>query len=174
MHFISIHAPPRGATRREAIRHYYRYFNSRPSARGDADARRKVLDKKNFNSRPSARGDAPRQKEVTYGQISIHAPPRGATILQAVTFHASPHFNSRPSARGDVLHLNLPRLPVLYFNSRPSARGDEMENITADKLIISIHAPPRGATLPNDSMSSLIGISIHAPPRGATKSEVRT
>ena len=35
--------------------------------------------------------------------------------------------------------------------------------------IISIHAPPRGATLSKDEARDLAFISIHAPPRGATK-----
>ncbi len=34
--------------------------------------------------------------------------------------------------------------------------------------IISIHAPPRGATLTSATVSTDRDISIHAPPRGAT------
>ena len=55
---ISIHAPPRGATTfRPTARASSTYFNSRPSARGDIAV---VVDKILFH-------------------ISIHAPPRGAT-----------------------------------------------------------------------------------------------
>ena len=32
------------------------------------------------------------------------------------------------------------------FNSRPSARGDEKIISALEKKVISIHAPPRGAT----------------------------
>ena len=57
-------------------------------------------------------------------KISIHAPPRGATL---------PPFH--PVSRGD------------YFNSRPSARGDRIRfKSTIFPSRISIHAPPRGAT----------------------------
>ena len=35
--------------------------------------------------------------------------------------------------------------------------------------IISIHAPPRGATLTSATVSTDRDISIHAPPRGATR-----
>ena len=80
---ISIHAPPRGATipfyefpRRES------YFNSRPSARGDLKTGFWISLYYNFNSRPSARGDD--VEYVNYWQImtiSIHAPPRGATSV---------------------------------------------------------------------------------------------
>ena len=80
----------------------------------------------------------------------------------------------------------------MYFNSRPSARGDKFEAHYHVTSVISIHAPPRGATTrhPNsavhppyfNSRPSARGdktrkqkkeeknvISIHAPPRGATK-----
>ena len=36
------------------------------------------------------------------------------------------------------------------------------------QALISIHAPPRGATEWQDSSDALSKISIHAPPRGAT------
>ena len=57
------------------------YFNSRPSARGDAQCGRYRFGCANyFNSRPSARGDElPPRDAVSVAHISIHAPPRGAT-----------------------------------------------------------------------------------------------
>ena len=76
--------------------------------------------------------------------ISIHAPPRGATCGRR-SKRAHLHFNSRPSARGDVgANGGIPTPLVFqftplregrqdapeqdeleyYFNSRPSARGD--------------------------------------------------
>ena len=54
---ISIHAPPRGATR---LNHEYPH-------------------PEDFNSRPSARGDEIAEKQDMSAGISIHAPPRGAT-----------------------------------------------------------------------------------------------
>ena len=79
----------------------------------------------------------------------------------------------------------------MYFNSRPSARGDLDWVLSSIKNIISIHAPPRGATCREDSFRGAVryfnsrpsargdpdpycyfcfrGISIHAPPRGATR-----
>ena len=55
--------------------------------------------------------------------ISIHAPPRGATMIATFASIRNAYFNSRPSARGDV--------QVDYFTFKED---------------ISIHAPPRGAT----------------------------
>ena len=143
-------------------------FNSRPSARGDQQIKRITIFQHYFNSRPSARGDTRNRRHCWQWQrfqftplregrraaaaqssaainISIHAPPRGATItcerrypISNISIHAPPrgatlygtqfeelhvHFNSRPSARGD--HCVSPFLTQpAYFNSRPSARGD--------------------------------------------------
>ena len=143
---ISIHAPPRGAT-----------------------------------SPPK-----PRRFDRT---ISIHAPPRGATKLLIYHHIRIAYFNSRPSARGDLLLLwklypfrEFQFTPLregrrinahslrhqLHFNSRPSARGDIMRLVKQGKNVISIHAPPRGATAHGMQANRHRGISIHAPPRGAT------
>ena len=145
---ISIHAPPRGATEPSAVavhRHLFQftplregrrnhplllftviYFNSRPSARGDARKSSALRRTKHFNSRPSARGDYTNNVRLPRLLISIHAPPRGATIPRLDGERSTGNFNSRPSARGDSQN-SLGKTPATpYFNSRPSARGDFM------------------------------------------------
>ena len=151
------------------VQHRAFHFNSRPSARGDAhslftkmhapqfqftplregrrDARGQRHVRRYFNSRPSARGDTPGTSALHRRPISIHAPPRGATmhgtqgeIARIISIHAPPRGATRRSA---LCRSNLPS----DFNSRPSARGD----LTHDwkrpwNQSISIHAPPRGAT----------------------------
>ena len=77
--------------------------------------------------------------------ISIHAPPRGATVCESC--------------------ISTP----IYFNSRPSARGDQNVKHQDQRMPISIHAPPRGATYLCECLCAEILISIHAPPRGATR-----
>ena len=77
--------------------------------------------------------------------ISIHAPPRGATSKIATWLQLNLHFNSRPSARGDKWRKTL-QLLRFNFNSRPSARGDAGRLPQKRLPAISIHAPPRGAT----------------------------
>ena len=53
-----------------------------------------------FNSRPSARGDARLvEKRIHEGQISIHAPPRGATAVPAPEGLA-PQFQFTPLREG--------------------------------------------------------------------------
>ncbi len=100
--------------------------------------------------------------------ISIHAPPRGATAEPAANVVRTFYFNSRPSARGDKMKGMRFSMPM-NFNSRPSARGDQgnVLGIICDR--ISIHAPPRGATRKSGGLESVYNISIHAPPRGATE-----
>ncbi len=188
--FISIHAPPRGAT-------YYNGFiwcESRISIhappRGATQAAHAVyLPKKDFNSRPSARGDFRQPLRDGKPNISIHAPPRGATST-GMSCRPAHNFNSRPSARGDRPFQDFFDL-FFDFNSRPSARGDVRRRASScsggvfqftplregrlDKLgyyqdaMISIHAPPRGATQPSADRLRHRAISIHAPPRGATR-----
>ena len=78
--------------------------------------------------------------------ISIPAPPRGATnagmlCLEVLTFQFTPLREGRRIAAGfAVRHF--------YFNSRPSARGDTWYRWKSSSVrpLISIHAPPRGAT----------------------------
>ena len=143
---ISIHAPPRGATRvGEAGRWHEWLFQFTPLREGRLRIIEFLAGLTYFNSRPSARGDRFDANVLTIlSLISIHAPPRGATAGKPQKWEQA-HFNSRPSARGDALLLRF---------------------ILA--LRISIHAPPRGATKHLKNFFAYYLISIHAPPRGAT------
>ena len=101
-------------------------------------------------------------------QISIHAPPRGATPLSRRTgrlkgkpFQFTPLREGRHYARviNQIAFISIhapprgatknrrhaPRVRD-NFNSRPSARGDRIGDHHAGQSLISIHAPPRGAT----------------------------
>ena len=144
---ISIHAPPRGATTGSAnLRSASCYFNSRPSARGDSS----------FGG--SGGG----------GVISIHAPPRGATADVVARRKQSQKFQFTPLREGRRHGFPSIRASA-NFNSRPSARGDAAWcSALGDNGLISIHAPPRGATIALLRSLTREIISIHAPPRGAT------
>ena len=100
-----------------------------------------------FQFTPLREGRPDCRPRLCVWNISIHAPPRGATWPPPGSQILSRHFNSRPSARGDGLR-----------------RG---EALALD--IISIHAPPRGATQRLLHCGRGYQISIHAPPRGATE-----
>ena len=101
------------------------YFNSRPSARGDADQREEDIAHEKFQFTPLREGrpdkttiavgesvfqftplregrQSRRPATLPWESISIHAPPRGATDGHPARFRRPVYFNSRPSARGDL------------------------------------------------------------------------
>ena len=124
----------------------FSYFNSRPSARGDLRGRGACAPCRQISIHAPPRGATamPASSYFT-GMISIHAPPRGATSRRPSSHRRDSDFNSRPSARGDELSAFF--VPEKrYFNSRPSARGDSACRLCRQSDSISIHAPPRGAT----------------------------
>ena len=144
--FISIHAPPRGATTAipyaDAPRYIFQFtplregrqivsafsqscllFQFTPLREGRPLLSLPRFPPRYFNSRPSARGDESHKRQENDTPISIHAPPRGAT----------------------------------------HGKGGD-----ATRHAISIHAPPRGATEGPTHWFKRELISIHAPPRGAT------
>ena len=144
MGVISIHAPPRGATRAGRPGRRPENFNSRPSARGDGFRRTSHCAGMNFNSRPSARGDQKLEGVALWIKISIHAPPRGATRSSKV-WRSGLRFQFTPLREGRRVSSCLSSSSV-NFNSRPSARGDTVFQRLRFQRHISIHAPPRGAT----------------------------
>ena len=111
-------------------------FNSRPSARGDkvsfAQPNKRefqftplregrlfpmtltevpIL----FQFTPLREGRLPRASRCAQAApISIHAPPRGATVARFFVCLRHPYFNSRPSARGDGGFLVQGRIHLLF------------------------------------------------------------
>ena len=80
--FISIHAPPRGATSALRSSAQSSYFNSRPSARGDGGDISRNPCPKGFQFTPLREGRPYRPACFCRKHaISIHAPPRGATVI---------------------------------------------------------------------------------------------
>ncbi len=60
-------------------------------------------------------------------------------------------------------------LQAIYFNPRSHERSDALIIHFVRGLLISIHAPTRGATQMYNGIQSVYKISIHAPTRGATQ-----
>ena len=163
--------PLREGRRQSAVNCFkFRHFNSRPSARGDDDGQGKSTFYCGISIHAPPRG-ATMKKLVSWQQnlafqftplregrptvsatahastrISIHAPPRGATFDKATVVSRYSHFNSRPSARGDRTYLRKLVQKVFQFTPlREGRRFREMGGCM--EFSISIHAPPRGATL---------------------------
>ena len=187
---ISIHAPPRGATFPFRGRFRPFAFQFTPLREGRRACRFLVFCGFSFQFTPLREGrHGSRGHCVQSPEISIHAPPRGATSLFFFVGMASADFNSRPSARGDTSCSAQAKnssyfnsrpsargdrfvarfvMRLMNFNSRPSARGDAAAKAAHQSVVISIHAPPRGATKNGGYKLTDDRISIHAPPRGAT------
>ena len=144
---ISIHAPPRGATiSLSALPVRLAHFNSRPSARGDLEVAQEKRAYKRFQFTPLREGRHSASQQCRASALFQFTPLReGRRELRA--------------SRGNVHE---------HFNSRPSARGDHIRTLERGKRLISIHAPPRGATGDFADDPDSLYISIHAPPRGAT------
>ena len=144
---ISIHAPPRGATMTRIGAGLWGQFQFTPLREGRRGASGKTAAGCYFNSRPSARGDCPRANCKIANRAFQFTPlregrQRSGTERDGTAYY----FNSRPSARGDV-RVSAGSPLLRYFNSRPSARGDAPPSCSRQRCNISIHAPPRGATL---------------------------
>ena len=107
-----------------------------------------------------------------YSLISIHAPPRGATCAGAWRLLGLLDFNSRPSARGDAMSWFRSGWRTFQFTPLREGRRPLVmpRSVT---MPISIHAPPRGATTRFIVGEKAVTISIHAPPRGATAKDMQ-
>ena len=166
---ISIHAPPRGATcivHREGSGIVFQFT---PLREGRRPAIVKSITQIRFQFTPLREGRRWRWRRNEVSAISIHAPPRGATITaNAHRLHSD--FNSRPSARGDAKRCYMANMAWI-FQFTPLREGRRCRRCHAtNNISISIHAPPRGATCsPALRSSPTAPISIHAPPRGATR-----
>ena len=146
--FISIHAPPRGAT---CLFHvpFLRssYFNSRPSARGDEIGTHKK-DCEQISIHAPPRGATRRYcTAANRKSISIHAPPRGATPVCQIFEGFQLIFQFTPLREGRRL-LALARFSISGFQFTPLREGRLACFMCPSYVLpISIHAPPRGATL---------------------------
>ncbi len=164
---VSIHAPARGATSPIADTSYPTMFQSthprgvrHPIIRSSRAAisfnprTREGCDRSSISSRHNAR-------------VSIHAPARGATLLEQLDdFLAvvSIHAPARGATQGAKKHLrarrfqsthprgvrqpkskNSKRLSAFQSTHPRGVRPERPEPVT--KLLVSIHAPARGATL---------------------------
>ena len=143
---ISIHAPPRGATRYEVTDAASGEFQFTPLREGRPNAFSTLSVLVYFNSRPSARGDGASSSSTG-----------GAALFQFT-----------PLREGRLL-LTIGIISPVYFNSRPSARGDDFFGLNAEDFQKFQFTPLReGRRWPPDRGRNPPPISIHAPPRGAT------
>ncbi len=98
--------------------------------------------------------------------ISIHAPARGATRSRHRRVLHRKFQSTLP--RGERPVCFVQGNEAVYFNPRSREGSDLKVERGVRILIISIHAPARGATQLKMFAGLFAGISIHAPARGAT------
>ena len=142
---ISIHAPPRGATKKRAKATLSDAFQFTPLREG----------------RPTFLETHRTPRKFQFTPLREGRPATLTTAARKLLFQFTPLREGRPDG-GGAINGNT------NFNSRPSARGDDYVIRDGITLAISIHAPPRGATQYAAKLRHGADISIHAPPRGAT------
>ena len=99
--------------------------------------------------------------------VSIHAPARGATskrrLSLADTLFQSTHPHGVRLGGGGLVGPH-----VEFQSTHPHGVRRYRTFVIADIILVSIHAPARGATSSVFSLKGVWGVSIHAPARGAT------
>ena len=78
--------------------------------------------------------------------ISIHAPTRGATVARTYFLFPLPYFNPRTHEGCDSLKSIVKFLIPLFQSTHPRGVRPAIKAGVLSCIIISIHAPTRGAT----------------------------
>ena len=123
--------------------------------------------------------------------ISIHAPAKGATLMDSETLFSLKHFNPRSRKGSDVRLRFCVHCSKSFQSTLPQRERRYSDGVSEDIVSISIHAPAKGATSLSSgckssqtdfnprsrkgsdvfgfsSTSTSLQISIHAPAKGAT------
>ena len=165
---ISIHAPPRGATGTLKGKFYSNTFQFTPLREGRRAATLATVTLEEFQFTPLREG-RPFSWHHENGLPKFQFTPlrEGRHRGQLLCTDCA-DFNSRPSARGDRTVKELALNQLISIHAPPRGATTAFARRRKTPYIISIHAPPRGATLDVGFNVTRPNISIHAPPRGAT------
>ena len=121
-------------------------FNPRSHEGSDLKSHRKPVIQLYFNPRSHEGSDYPAPFTIaTTPDISIHAPTRGATMF-CLVMHLSSRFQST-LPRGERLVAARTAMMHCNFNPRSHEGSDTLADSVRVYLVISIHAPTRGATV---------------------------
>ena len=100
--------------------------------------------------------------------VSIHAPGRGATLRVVAKVRNALRFNSRTREGCDQeLQQEFGRIGKFQFTHPGGVRRVRL-SLGRRCVVVSIHAPGRGATGDTIEQIAYNYVSIHAPGRGAT------
>ena len=171
---VSIHAPARGATSwKKRMRCRCCRFNPRPRARGDLTPSVSCPRSDSwFQSTPPREGRPghPAHLADDRGRFNPRPRARGDAVARAL-LPGCTRFNPRPRARGDSATSWTTRACRERFNPRPRARGDSRSRSTSIILAMVFQStPPREGRHARARYGggTVVLVSIHAPARGAT------
>ena len=144
-------------------------FNSRTREGCDVHGETDLLRGRGFNSCTREGCDRLRLlMRETGGDVSIHAPARGATSLSSIPSGLFDKFQfTHPQGVRQHRKRNKTLLSLFQFTHPQGVRlAQVVDHRRRD--VVSIHAPARGATRDHRAVCSALRVSIHAPARGAT------
>ena len=147
------------------------HFNPRAHEGRDGATLLTILRYPDFNPRAHEGRDVKCRLKVFFFLISIHAPTRGATSLGHAYLVPFKHFNPRAHEGRDISILYAPVCLKSFQSTRPrGARHNPTMVMYKGKKFQSTR--PRGARRVDFRAQPVqILISIHAPTRGATSSK---
>ena len=124
-----------------------------------------------FDPRPRTGGDQQRHfgTSSTSGLSRFRStPPHGGRRAAHGPALGERSFDPRPRTGGDSATCLACATDTQSFDPRPRTGGDALPRSARTSRLVSIHAPARGATWRNSSVTMVRVVSIHAPARGAT------
>ena len=145
--YVSIHAPARGATPPRPRPRRPGPVSIHAPARGATAGGRRGGVKEAVSIHAPARGATCQRRGHYRGwRVSIHAPARGATGIPCIPSRTIHSFNPRPRAGGDF-ESDRKTVTEIKFQSTPPRGGRHLGlDRQGNMIIVSIHAPARGAT----------------------------
>ena len=189
-HGVSIHAPARGATGHGRGHGPVQVVSIHAPARGATNIAKTVEQRIKVSIHAPARGATLRSRSTPHRRhVSIHAPARGATAGEALFMAPGVFQSTRPQG---ARRSESPSSPApTRFNPRARKGRDYRVKNLFTRIMVSIHAPARGATSEETHGKVMHGmfqstrpqgarprvcdlgmhfehVSIHAPARGAT------
>ncbi len=166
---VSIHAPTRGATDKDALQSERRFVSIHAPTRGATQIDVTVIVFNGFQStRPRGARRGRGWRGLCPSVVSIHAPTRGATHGAAGQRRASFVSIHAPTRGATQSPVNLFR-SIMFQSTRPRGARRPHCRRHCRNTGVSIHAPTRGATASNVADILPNVVSIHAPTRGATQ-----
>ena len=163
---VSIHAPARGATLRQGATQRGKSFNPR-SREGSDSSRSSSPSVTRFQSTLPRGERHPLSAAPPLYPLFQSTLPRGERLAQQSELFPVSGFNPR-SREGSDRKSQAPRRRRRFQSTLPRGERPVSLQEKMKDLLVSIHAPARGATRAAGAAERVYRVSIHAPARGAT------